>query len=171
MFSTLSRIFPGPAQVFPMFGYSIANMAIYAASRRFINILQFIKLTLKKREEKMKTDKGGNSREDSVHTVNHDQMRETSKLQGRNSSDGREETYKTKGEEKTEAEGASIKNDSTGRSDQEDVKKEFEIRSGKSKEEKREKDPAGELEENHGEEKDQSPGWRRSYKGDAELVP
>jgi hypothetical protein len=92
-------------------------------------------------------------------------MKETSKLQNRNSADGRQETYKTKGEEKPE-ENASMKKDITGKADQEDVKKEFEIRSEKPKgENEKESSEQGQTSE-----KDRSEGWRRSYKGDAEVV-
>jgi hypothetical protein len=144
----------------------------------------------------MEKEKGSNNEDRNIsQPVNHEAMKETSKLQGKNPGDGREDTYKVeneekeKGEEMTGAETASMKKDVT--SNEEDVKKEFEIRSGKSGEtgsekskdgmgsgksegvEKREKEPVAESDEDIGDDKDQGSGagWQKSYKGDAELVP
>src|ERR1043165_627355 len=135
----------------------------------------------------MKTDKSSNSHEDSrkvYHPEDHEKMKESSKLQGRNTGDGREGEYKIDNmtdEEKTDEQVSS--NDITGKkdqeSDQEDVKKEFEIRSGKSEDEmsksedgmskKREKDPVAESGEFEKEKEGSGAGWQKSYKGDAEL--
>lgn len=125
-------------------------------------------------------------------SVSHAKMQETAKLRGKNSGDGREQTYKINkktGKKKHDEEDHLMKNEITGEVEQKDVKKEFEISSEKDSEkettneserpeqEERGKDPVGESEEledvdverdnreiSHG-------SWRRPFKGDAEIVP
>jgi hypothetical protein len=129
----------------------------------------------------MKTKESSNRFEggrDISPSVSQAKMQETAKLQGKNSGDGREQSYKFEKESGEEKDESSMKNEITGQTEQEDVKKEFEIRSGKDSEkesgisgEKTEKDPVGEEETKIEGEKDTSQGaWRRSYKGDAEIV-
>jgi len=135
----------------------------------------------------MKTDKSSNTQDTNrkvFHPENHEAMKEKEKLQGRDSGDGREGSYKIKDEidaEKTDDQVSSMKSDaseSSVKANQEDVKKEFEIRS-ESKDEmnkgiERDKDPVAETseQESEGDEKSESGSeWRKSYKGDAELVP
>jgi hypothetical protein len=133
----------------------------------------------------MKTKESSNKFEDGrgiSPSVGQNKMQETAKLQGKNSGDGREQSYSKEitGEEKDEEKTSMNDITGKGKTEQEDVKKEFEIRSEQDSEKesegtgkKREKDPVGELEEvdSEREDKDISQGsWRKSYKGDAEVV-
>ena len=131
----------------------------------------------------MKTKDSSNRYEDGKGIsaqVSQNKMQETAKLQGKNSGNGKEQSYdKEFGEEKEKERKNSGQNEITGETKKEDVKKEFEIRSGtegskgsQGTEKKREGDPEGELEEVDSERdnKDISGSWRKSYKGDAEVV-
>src|ERR1043166_6634001 len=96
----------------------------------------------------MKTDKSSNSHEDSrkvFHPEDREAMKGTSKLQSQKPDDGRKETDEKASVEKKEVWDTSKKQGITGKSNEEDVKKEFEIRSGKKSDDdigrKREKEP------------------------------
>ncbi len=144
----------------------------------------------------MKT-KSSNSYEDSrkVRPMTN-QQKDTgiSRLRGRYSGDGRERSYENetgedeageKWKDRGLTESDKKEKEITGKlnQDQDDVKKEFEIRSGKSEKSSdtnRETRPGGplgkseeELEEEENEkfkEKGKGSSWHKSYKGDAEVV-
>ena len=140
----------------------------------------------------MKTKESSNKYDDSRKispSVSQHKMQETAQLHGKKLGDGREKSYNKEFGDEEHEENTSIKNDITGKPEQEDVKKEFEIRSKNEVEDtdkdkktgeltgekrdgggNREKDPVGESEEVDSEKDHKDSSWRRSYKGDAEVV-